>query len=115
MNSLYNHLAGKLPVCLFLSFFLAAQSLSALNYYWVGGPGDWTASASLTALILVALASALPVLLPVPRFPRPAGTYQVGTTIQEFVDESRQEIYSGRDEPALINNLSFLVLEIAPI
>jgi len=47
---------------------------------------------------LLAISTALPVLLPVPSIPAPAGPYQVGTTIYELTDDSRRELYSGRDE-----------------
>ena len=62
------------------------------------GAGDWKALASYLTLSLVALATALPILLPVPRIPAPSGPFQVGTRIFEMVDESRREIYSGKDE-----------------
>ncbi|MEW6402464.1 MAG: hypothetical protein AB1649_11745 [Chloroflexota bacterium] len=51
------------------------------------------------AVILLAVSTALPILLPVPRIPRPIGSYPVGTTSFRLVDESRRELYSGRDEP----------------
>ena len=50
------------------------------------------------SLGLLALATALPILLPVPHFPAPSGPYQVGTTIYELSDTSRKELYSGKDE-----------------
>lgn len=55
--------------------------------------------ASFLTLILLALATALPLLLPVPRIAHPSGPYDVGTRIYEMVDNSRREIYSGKDEP----------------
>jgi hypothetical protein len=63
------------------------------------GSGDWKPLASYLTLVLVALATALPILLPVPRIPAPSGPFQVGTRIIEMIDESRKEIYSGKDEP----------------
>jgi predicted dienelactone hydrolase len=42
-------------------------------------------------LILIALP---PVLFPVPRLPTPTGPYQIGTVSYDFVDVSRNEIYS---------------------
>lgn len=48
---------------------------------------------------LFLLTSALPILLPVPQIPTPSGDYPVGTAIFDMTDESRQEIYSGKDEP----------------
>lgn len=53
----------------------------------------------LAALGLLAVATALPALLPVPVTPPPRGEYAVGTFSRMLVDESRREIYSGRDEP----------------
>lgn len=60
--------------------------------------GDWKPVASLLLLGLVAVSTALPVLLPVPSIPIPSGPYRVGTTIYELTDSSRREIYSGKDE-----------------
>ena len=50
------------------------------------------------SLILLVLSTALPVLLPVPNIPAPNGPYAVGTRIYELTDESRKELYSGKDE-----------------
>ena len=55
--------------------------------------------ASTLILILVAVSTALPTLLPVPKIPPPSGTYEVGTTSYEFTDSARKELYSGKDEP----------------
>ena len=49
-------------------------------------------------LSLLALSTALPILLPVPTIPAPNGPYQVGTLIYELTDSSRKELYSGEDE-----------------
>lgn len=49
-------------------------------------------------LSLLALSTALPILLPVPNIPASGGPYQVGTTIYELTDTARGELYSGRDE-----------------
>ena len=61
-------------------------------------PSDWKPIASIPTFILLAVATALPILLPVPVIPIPSGPYQVGTRIFELVDSSRKEIYSGKDE-----------------
>ncbi|MCK6538563.1 MAG: hypothetical protein L6Q26_00785 [Anaerolineales bacterium] len=50
------------------------------------------------SLSLLAVSTVLPILLPVPSIPAPSGPYTVGTRIYELTDESRREIYSGRDE-----------------
>ncbi|HEX6269913.1 MAG TPA: hypothetical protein VFZ43_06745 [Anaerolineales bacterium] len=52
----------------------------------------------LLSLGLLAVSTALPILLPVPSIPSPSGPYQVGTRIYELIDESRRELYSGEDE-----------------
>lgn len=54
--------------------------------------------ASILTFILLALSSALPILLPVPRIADPSGPYDVGTRIYELIDNSRREIYSNKDE-----------------
>ena len=57
------------------------------------------AAASILTLGLVALATALPALLPVPRIANPSGPFPVGTRSIVLTDASRKELYSGRDEP----------------
>lgn len=59
---------------------------------------DRKPAGSFLLLLLLAVSTALPVLLPVPSIPAPAGPYPVGTTIYELTDSSRRELYSGRDE-----------------
>jgi len=49
-------------------------------------------------LSLLAVSTALPILLPVPLIPVPNGPQQVGTRIYELTDTSRKELYSGKDE-----------------
>ncbi len=61
-------------------------------------PTDWKTLASILTLILLAVSTTLPILLPVPSIPTPNGPYPVGTRIYELTDPSRKEIYSGRDE-----------------
>ena len=60
---------------------------------------DWPALASYLTLILLALSTALPILLPVPGIPTPSGPYQVGTSTYQLVDSSREEIYSEAGGP----------------
>ena len=63
-------------------------------------PRGWkTTAGSILTLGLLAVSSALPALLPVPRIASPTGPFKVGTQTFVLVDTSRQEIYSGRDEP----------------
>jgi len=52
----------------------------------------------LASLGLLAISTALPILLPVPSIPTPGGPYQVGTRIYELTDTFRKELYSGKDE-----------------
>lgn len=59
---------------------------------------DWKPIASTLTIVLVAAATALPILLPIPRIPTPSGEYQVGTRSFELTDTSRLELYSGKDE-----------------
>lgn len=54
--------------------------------------------ASILTSILLLLTTALPILLPVPKIPTPGGPLQIGTTIYELTDNSRKELYSGKDE-----------------
>ena len=53
---------------------------------------------SYLALILVACATVLPIILPVPSPSTPSGPYRVGTRMYELTDSTRREIYSGKDE-----------------
>ncbi|HNN12803.1 MAG TPA: hypothetical protein PKL78_04555 [Anaerolineales bacterium] len=76
-----------------LTPLLAISSLTKII-----GKSDWKSIASILPLILLALATTLPILLPVPRIPTPSGTFQVGTTLYELTDSSRKELYSGKDE-----------------
>lgn len=59
---------------------------------------DWKAFPSSLLLILLALSTALAILLPVPSIPVPSGPHEVGTTLYELTDTSRKELYSGKDE-----------------
>ncbi len=47
---------------------------------------------------LLAVFSLLPILLPVPVFPQPTGPYAVGTQSFYWVDSSRLEVYSEKDD-----------------
>ena len=53
---------------------------------------------ALLILFLLAISTALPVLLPVPTIPASTGPYQVGTRLYELKDVARQELYSGKQE-----------------
>lgn len=74
----------------------ALLGLSALVK--IRSAADWKPLLSYLTLVLLAVATILPVVLPVPSIPAPDGPYQVGTALYELTDTSRQELYSGRDE-----------------
>ena len=59
---------------------------------------DWRSLASYLMFGLLALSTAIPILLPVPAIPPSSGPYAVGTRIYELTDDSRREIYYGREE-----------------
>ena len=59
---------------------------------------DWKPLTSHVILVLLAVSTALPFILPVPSIPAPDGPYQVGTSLFELTDSARQELYSGKDE-----------------
>ncbi|MEI8092586.1 MAG: hypothetical protein WCG80_00070 [Spirochaetales bacterium] len=50
-------------------------------------------------LLVLVVATAVPILVPVPVLPQPGGTLAVGTRTFELVDTSRKEVWSGKDEP----------------
>ncbi len=77
-----------------LTPLLAISSLIKIN-----SGGDWSKAASYWTVILLLLSTAIPILLPVPKIQTPTGPYKVGTSIFEMLDNSRKEIYSGKDEP----------------
>jgi predicted dienelactone hydrolase len=68
--------------------------LTAIAFFLVDGKP----LASYLTLGLLAVSTAIPILLPVPTIPTPSGPYRVGTRIYELTDSSRKEIYSGKDE-----------------
>jgi dienelactone hydrolase len=59
---------------------------------------SWAGAGQIVTLILLAAATALPVLLPVPNVSAPSGQYPVGTQTFVLTDDSRRELYSGKDE-----------------
>lgn len=67
------------------------------------------------ALGLLAVSTALPALLPVPVIPAPRGPYAVGTFTRLLVDESRREIYSGRDEPRKLIMQAWYPAQLPPL
>ncbi len=75
---------------------------------------DGKRSAAILGLILLAVATALPILLPVPSIPTPSGAYQVGTRNYELTDSSRQELYSGREEARRFQIQVWYPAEVSP-
>lgn len=82
-----------------IPIYVLTPALAISSLIKLMGTGDWKPSASYLTLILLAIATALPALLPIPRIPTPSGPFQVGMRTFEMIDESRKEIYSGKDEP----------------
>jgi dienelactone hydrolase len=60
---------------------------------------SWAAAGLLGTFILLAVSTALPILLPVPKVATQNGPYSVGTQTFVLTDNSRRELYSGSDEP----------------
>ncbi len=65
-------------------------------------PSVWSYALATLGLATTLLATSVPALLPIPRVSEPSGDYEVGTTSFMLVDESRRELYSGKDEPRRI-------------
>lgn len=76
-----------------LTLILVIVSLISIKQAW-----DIKPIASYLTLILLAVSTAFPILLPVPSIPIPSGPYEVGTRIYELTDASRTEIYSDKDK-----------------
>jgi len=66
------------------------------------------------ALGLLTVSTALPILLPVPKIPAPSGPYQIGTYIYELTDQSRKELYSGKNEPRRFQIQVWYPADVAP-
>jgi len=81
-----------------IPIYILTGLLVASSLLKIQSPLDWKPLASYLAFSLLAVSTALPILLPVPAIPTPGGPYEVGTRIYELTDESRREIYSGVGE-----------------
>jgi predicted dienelactone hydrolase len=81
-----------------LSVIAILTSIPAFSKKQTGSDKSAQPLRVIISLGLLAVATALPILLPVPAIPAPSGPYQVGTRIYELTDEARKEIYSGKDE-----------------
>lgn len=73
-----------------LTAIVSARSLLGMEFRRLG---------SFLTLVLLAVSTVLPVLLPVPAISASDGPYRVGTRIYELTDTARQELYSGKEEP----------------
>ena len=81
-----------------LPIYGLATILTVTGLMKIQSPTDWKPIASYMTFILLAVSTALPILLPVPTIPAPSGPYPVGTRIYELTDTTRKEIYSGKEE-----------------
>ena len=75
--------------------------MSLPTYLRAAKPGETTLAVNrpsvgitIASLGLLAVATALPILLPVPSLPTPGGPYAIGTRAYELIDTSREEIYA---------------------
>jgi predicted dienelactone hydrolase len=59
---------------------------------------SWKNAGLVASLLVLIVATALPVLLPIPTVPNPSGPYKIGTTTMVLTDSSRHEIYSGNPD-----------------
>ena len=76
-----------------LTMFLGIWALLKFNSMM-----GWKHIISILTFVVLAVSTAVPIVLPVPAIPAPSGPYQVGTTTYELTDTARKELYSGRDE-----------------
>ncbi len=81
-----------------IPLYVLAILLTMISLAKIRSANDWPAFASYLTVILLLLSTALPILLPVPKIPKPSGPYAIGTAIYEMTDSSRKELYSGKDE-----------------
>ena len=82
-----------------IPIYLVTAILGLMAIIRFQSPVDLKPLASYLTLGLLAVSTTLPVLLPVPVIPTPSGSYPIGTRIIDLTDNSRKEIYSGKDEP----------------
>ena len=76
-----------------IPLYVLTAILLASSLIKIQSAADWKPLASFLTLGLVAVSTALPILLPVPQIPSPSRPYSVGTRIYELTDESRPEMY----------------------
>lgn len=84
------------------AYGVAVVLLLLCLWYWRGREfqtaSRWVRVACVVGLALLLLSTTLGTILPVPTLPGPNGPYSVGTVTYQFVDETRDEIYS--DNPS---------------
>lgn len=78
---------------------LPAFMKARLNPNAPARPQGTALAGTLAALLALAAATALPALLPVPQVAAPRGPYPVGMVTYVLTDDTRRELYSGKDEP----------------
>jgi hypothetical protein len=81
-----------------MPLYILAALLAVSGWIRRRSSPDFHPLASALMVVLLAVSTALPILLPVPSIPASSGPFQVGTRIYELTDASRQELYSGREE-----------------
>jgi predicted dienelactone hydrolase len=82
-----------------VSGILVSASMLDWNRQGAARPLGWPLAGLALGLLILAAATALPALLPVPHAPTPTGPYKVGTVTYVLSDGTRRELYSGKDEP----------------
>ncbi len=92
------HAAVELMRWQMIPLYAIAVVLSLVSAAFIRSKRDIARSASIPLLVVLALSTAVPALLPVPAISATAGAWKVGTRSFELVDPSRREIYSGKDE-----------------
>ena len=87
-----------------LAVFLAGATLLLLRDYdtlpLLSYQRGWVLVSGVLALLVLAVGTFLPLVLPVPQPPTPTGIFAVGTTTRHLTDTSRNETYSDNpDDP----------------
>jgi len=77
-----------------LAAALALRGLAGLLLPATALPRPAAALLGILALLAFALSAALPLVLPVFRFPKPSGPYAIGTTSYRWIDRQRPELFT---------------------
>jgi hypothetical protein len=97
-----------------IPLYLLTAALTVSSLLKIRSTFDWRPAASYLTLILLAGSILLPILLPVPAIPTPGGPYPVGTHMYELSDDSRREVYSGKEEPRRFQIQVWYPSEVTP-